>query len=128
MKTPSSIVVCFMGGCVLGTAGSPNHPYKVIPATNVFRLRSPPAKQAETPEQMPLPKITLQGITTILGRRQALFKVTLPARPPEPAKEIACVLSEGERVGEIEVLEINMPSSTVKFKNHGLEQSLTLQR
>lgn len=123
-----------MGGCALGTIASAttpdssNHPYKMIPATNVFRLKSPLAKQSEPPEQMPLPKITLQGITTILGRPQVLFRITPRSKPVGQEKETSHVLSEGERVGEIEVLEINMPSSTVKFKNHGVEQSLALPR
>jgi hypothetical protein len=55
-------------------------------------------------------------------------KLTLPAKSPGTAKETSHVLSEGERVGEIEVLEINVLSGTVKFKNHGVEASLALRK
>jgi hypothetical protein len=53
--------------------------------------------------------------------------VTLPAKPPESAKEVACVLSEGECVRGIEVLEINALSGTVKFRNNLVVQMLKLR-
>jgi hypothetical protein len=135
MRTPAKIFLCFLGGFALSastraatvaTAESSNHPYQNIPATNVFRLKSP--AQPEPVPPPPPPQITLQGFTTIPGRAHVLFKVMMPAKPPEPAKEIAYVLSEGEREGEIRVLEINEQAGTAKFINHGVEQTLARQR
>jgi len=40
---------------------------------------------------------------------------------------MSCVLSEGERQGEIEVLEIDGRAGTVKFSNHGTVQTLNLK-
>jgi hypothetical protein len=105
-----------------------DHPYKNIPATNVFRLKSPPPPEPpKPPPTTPPPKITLQGVTTIPDRPHVLFKVMMPAKPPEPAKEMAYVLSEGERAGEIEVLDINEQAGTARFMNHGVEQTLALK-
>jgi len=133
LKTPTSISLCILGGftwCATGqaaTAEAGEHPYRCIAATNVFRLKSPPASTPEPVPTPPLPKITLQGITTIDGQREVLFKVTMPARASEAAKEVAYVLSEGQREGEIEVLEINELAGTARFRNHGVEQVLKLR-
>ena len=133
MKARQEIFLLFVGGCALNMSAdaakldSAGHPYSAIAATNVFRLKVP--REPKPPEPVPIPPpplITLQGITTISGYREVLFKVTMPARPPEPAREIAYVLSEGQREGEIEVLEINERAGTARFRNHGVEQLLTL--
>ena len=132
MKISTRILLCLLGGFALSTgaraatAESRDHPYRNIPATNVFRLKSP--ARPERPGPLPPPKITLQGIATVLPRPHALFKVMMPAKTSEPAKETSCVLSEGEREGEIQVLEINERDGTVKFLNHGVEQTLALPR
>lgn len=134
MKTSTKHLLCLLAGLVpptlnqtqSATLDSRNHRYKNIPATNVLRLKTPPL-HPEQPKPLP-PTITVQGIATITGRRQALFKVAMPARPPDAAKEISYVLCEGEREGEIVVLEINEQSGTVKFSNHGVVQVLTLKQ
>ena len=103
-------------------------PYEAIVGRNVFGLKppTPVTNVVETPT-VPAPKIRLQGLTTILGRRQVLFKAMLPAKPGEPAREQASVLSEGQREGEIEVLEINEITGTVKFNNYGYPQTLNMK-
>jgi len=107
-----------------GWAATPDvgNPYAdTIVGRNVFSLKDPPPPQK--PEDLikkdPPPKILLQGLTTILGRRQVLFKVQVPAKPGQPAKEESFVSAEGERNGEIEVLEIDEVAGVVKFNNHG---------
>src|SRR5438093_76844 len=82
------------------TGDSADSPYKVISDRNVFGLKSPPPPPSPESLKPPPPAIKLQGITRMLDRRQVLFKVTLPARPPDPAKEVGMVLNEGERSGE----------------------------
>ena len=55
----------------------------------------------------------------MLGRKQVLMKVKVPAKPPEPARDQSFVFAEHDREGEIEVLEINPADGTVKVDNGG---------
>ncbi len=104
-----------------------DNPYQAIVGRNVFSLKppTPPPDPASLIKSEPPPKIKLQGVQTILGRRQVLFKV--PAKPPGQPKEESFVMNEGDRQGEIEVLEINMQAESVRFRNHGQEQLLNMK-
>jgi hypothetical protein len=70
----------------------------------------------------------LTGITTILGNKLVLMKVSIPAKPPEPARELSFTLTEGQREGEIEVVSIDDKSGDVKVTNGGQEQLLNIER
>ena len=96
------------------------NPYSGIVERNSFGLKPPinPADLVKPPPPL-VADIKLQGITTILGRKQVLMKVRIPAKPPEPARDQSVVLSEGQREGEVEVLEINPADGTVKINNAG---------
>jgi hypothetical protein len=125
--------VCLLGVFVLyantqaATAIAKNNPYsQAIIGRNAFSLK-PPAVRVVDPPPLPLPQIVLQGGMNILHRRQVLFKVQMPPKPGEPAREMSCVMSEGERQGEVEVLEIDDKAWTVKFRNHGIVQTLNLK-
>ncbi len=111
------------------TPNDPGNPYEAIAGRNVFSLKPPPPPP--NPEDLikkdPPPKIRLQGLTTILGRRQVLFKSQTPAKPGQPAKDESYVLSEGERQGEIEVVAIDENAGTVKFNNHGTVETLNMK-
>ena len=48
--------------------------------------------------------------------------------PPEPAKELSCILTVGQREGPIEVLEIDERAGSVTVNNSGTVQVLTLQQ
>jgi hypothetical protein len=108
---------------VAETAG---HPYLGIAGSNVFRLKAP---QPPPPplQSVPLTRAKLVGITT-LGDKRALLKVYLPANPPEPAKEISCILAAGQRDGPIEVLEIDEVAGTVKVNNSDTVMVLTFEK
>ena len=89
---------------------------------NVFGLKPPPPPPDPEANKPPPPKITLQGITTFGGIKRALFKVQMPPKPGDPAKgEQSFILAEGQRDGDIEVLEINDEpgSEFVKVNNFG---------
>jgi hypothetical protein len=104
--------------------------YLKIPERNLFGLHDPPPASTETQkEEAPLPKVTLNGIATILGRKQAFM--TLPAgigKPGQPAKEESFALAVGERDGPLEVLDINDKAGSVKIKNSGKQETLTFER
>jgi hypothetical protein len=101
------------------------NPYQGITDRNIFGLKPPPA--APNPEdamRVPPPKIKLTGITTILGKKQALLMVEVPAKPPQAAREESFIMTEGQREGEIEVLNIDVKAGTVKVDNRGTPQTL----
>jgi hypothetical protein len=107
---------------IADTAGNP---YQAITERNIFGLKPPtPPVSPEDNNRVPASKIKLTGITTILGRKQALLLVTVPPRPPQPAREDSYILTEGQRDGEIEVLNIDETAGSVKVKNHGVVQTL----
>jgi len=74
----------------------------------------------------PLPTIALQGISSYFDRKQVFFKTILPHGLGDLTQAETLLLDEGERHGEIEVLEINEHAGTVRFRNHGQEQLLWL--
>ena len=131
MKRLGKIVVCLASGLVLnaGTRADdgvlPNNPYAPIVVRNIFGLNPPMPAEAGPPAEPP-PKITLNGIMSILGRLQALYKVAGTPKPGQPAKDESYILSEGQRQDEIEVTHIDEKASLVTFNNHGTVQELLL--
>ena len=127
------IAVCFAGGLVLNASARAddvvlaNNPYAPIVVRNVFGL-SPTKPEDSATQTDPPPKITLNGIMSIFGRLQVLFKVTNPAKPGQPDKEDSYILSEGQRQDEIEVFQIDEKNSLVTFNNHGTVQKLSLAK
>ncbi|MDR3560737.1 MAG: hypothetical protein P4N59_04755 [Negativicutes bacterium] len=109
-------------------AADDNKPYSTIVARNMFGLLPvpPPVPVDAEPPKDPPPKITPNGIMTIFGRNQALFKVANKPKPGQPAKEDSFVLSEGERESDITVVKINKQDSIITFDNHGTIQELPL--
>jgi hypothetical protein len=121
----ASSLALAVGAAVLW-ADVPQNPYQGILDRNVFNLRPPPKPGDNLPPPAPPPKITLTGFTTILGDKRVLFKVQEPARPPHPPKEESYILTEGQRDGDIEVLEVDAKAGVAKFNNHGTLQTLDL--
>jgi hypothetical protein len=110
-------------------AASPDTPYASIVARNMFGLLPippPPDPAANQPPPEPPPKITPNGIMSIFGKDQALFKVANKPKPGQPAKEDAYVLAEGEMQDEITVVKINKDEGMITFNNHGVMQDLAL--
>lgn len=109
------------------TPADANNPYQDIATRNVFGLvpipvAPPPGAEAE---ENGLPKITPNGIQTIFGKLQVLFKVADPkAKPGE--KEDCYVMTEGERQDGIEVQKIDEKGAVITFDNHGRIQTLAL--
>ena len=110
------------------TANLADKPYGTIVARNMFGLLPipPPDTNPPAPPVDPPPKITLNGIMTIFGRDQALYKVAVKPKPGQPAKEDSYVLGEGERQEDVEVMKIDREKNTVTFNNHGTVQDVEL--
>ena len=134
MKHGERMLICTLAGLALCATGkavagdSPGNPYQGIVDRNVFGLKPPPPPPDPESTKPPPPKVFLTGITTILGNRRALLKMTPPAKPGEPAKEQSFTLGEGQREGEIEVLEINEKVGTVKVNNYGTVTTLDFDK
>ena len=104
--------------------------YQTIPDKNVFHLKDPPPLTAPSkPVENPtVPKIILNGITTILGRKMALMKLMLPTKTPGDTGERSLMLREGERENDVEVLQINEKNGSVRVNDFGTVVTLTFDR
>ena len=125
-------VLCLVAILVLGvctnTSANPTdggNPYQAIVDRNVFGLK-PPAPPPDPEANKPPPaKLTLTGVYKMGGgAARALIKVAVPPRPPDPAKEIPLILSEGQGGEGVEVLSIDTVASTVKVNNSGTVMTL----
>lgn len=127
MKHGGRIAICLAGGLVLQTnvhaLTSEGNPYAAIVKQNVFRLKSPPPMEPPPPRDPP-PRIILLGIVSGPGPIQVMFK-TLTGTPP---RETSFTLGEKELADEIEVVEIMDSAGLVRVKNHGQEQTLSLEK
>lgn len=105
---------------------SPRNPYEGIVDRNVFDLRAPPPKEdmGALKSKAQIPKLTLNGITTILGKKVTF--ITLPTIKPG-APPITVMLAEGQAQEEIEVQRIDEKAGVVKVVNHGEEQTLDFE-
>ena len=98
-------------------------PAPLLSADTVRKLLALNKAQSNSP-----PKVVLTGITTTLGKPQALLKVQLPPRPGQPLAEKAYILTEGQKDGDLEVLKINEQSGTVEVNNSGTRMTLNFDK
>ena len=133
MKRLAKIVVCVASGLVLNAGARaddgvlPNNPYAPVVVRNMFGLNPLPTNDVNASQVDPPPKITPNGIMSIFGQLQVLYKVALPAKPPEQAaRDVPYILSEGQRQDDIEVVQIDEKNGLVTFNNHGTVQELPL--
>ena len=132
MKRVGKLCLCLAGGLALHAglrAADPvssGNPYAPIATRNVFDIKPPPLVDPNQAPAEPPPKITPNGITSNLGHLRVLFKVAVPAKPGQPAKDQCYILSEGQAQDDIEVTKINEAAGLVTFNNHGTIQELPL--
>ena len=114
-----SVLLIARAKAVSNQAGS----YEGIAERNVFHLHPPPLQPPMDIGSFrpPLPKITLAGTTSILGKKLALL--TMPAAQPNALPE-SMMLAEGQAQEGIEIREIDEKAGIVKIINHGEPQTL----
>ncbi len=129
MKCGGKVTILALSGVLLNfgvyaaTADAGDGPYHSIVDRNVFNIH--PAPPPPSPESLmkkePLPKIILNGITTILGTKTTFLTIPggKPGAPPE-----TLMLTEGQGQNDIEVKEIDDKAGVVKVSNHGEAQTL----
>ena len=131
------MLACMVGGlavCSLArgvTSESVDNPYQSIIDRNVFSLKPPPPPPDPSEVNKPqVLKITLTGITTILGNKRVLMKTAPPPGKPgeAPKTEQSYILTEGQREGDIEVIAIDDKAGSVKVNNGGTVQTLTFEK
>src|ERR1700722_16422629 len=131
MMRSGKIAICLASGLALNAnlradeVALPNNPYAPIVVRNIFDL-NPPQAPAPAVDANPPPKITPNGIMSIFGQLQVLFKGAEPPKPGKPAEDQSYILTEGERQDDIEVTKIDQKASVVTFNNHGIVQELPL--
>jgi hypothetical protein len=131
MKHGSKVAICLAGGLAWQfsagavTSDGQLNPYSAIVDRNVFNLKPvpPPPPPPPGPETQPT-KITLLGIVSGFGPKQVMFKTPVGT----PPKEMSFALGEGERAEDFEVIEINEIAGSVRIRNHGQEEALTLEK
>jgi len=133
MRITRNLLICLAGGLLLNAAVRaddavlPGNPYAPVVTRNIFGLNPPPPPvDPSTANVTPPPKITPNGIMSILGQLQVLFKVATPAKAGKPAGDDDYILSEGQRQDDIEVVKIDEKAGLVTFNNHGETQELPL--
>lgn len=108
-------------------AADPVNPYQLIVERNVFRLKAAAAAAVHGRDAAdPPPKITVTGLTTILGDKRVLFKARMQAKSSVAPREESYVLAQGMSEAGIEVLAVDQKAGTATFNNHGVIQLLEL--
>jgi len=102
-------------------AGASQNRYSDIASKNIYRLRTAPVAKTNEPPFELLPKVTLTGVTDILGEKMALLEV----QPPGKTK-ISLVLCSGQADGEITLLSINQGLAEVTIRNRDTTQTLDM--
>ena len=131
MKGIQLFSICLLASASLasGTTFSPGAvAYGAIPTRNVFGLKPTQQPQPRPVDLSLLPAVKMTGLTTILGDERVLLKLTFPAQPPEPAREVLCMLVEGQSFGPIELLEIDLPAERAKLSNTGQISWVTFEK
>lgn len=111
------------GQTVASTAAGP---YSLISARNVFGLNPPQASSEQQQNSPPAPKITLTGITTILGAPEALYTVAGGPKDGTQRQDESYILKEGQEQDQVAVVSIDVEKVVVTFNNHGIRQEIAL--
>ena len=131
MNRAGKIAVCLAGGLALNAGLRaddivlPGNPYAPVVARNVFDL-NPIVTPDNTQASEPPAKITPNGIMSIFGHLQVLFKVSGATKDGRPVGDESYILAEGQRQDDIEVTHIDQKASIVTFDNHGVVQIIPL--
>src|SRR5262245_7432532 len=117
----SSIALCATASAIVNESANP---YQGIVDRNVFGLKPPPPiSDTKTQPVKDPPPITLTGMTTILSTKRVLLNVQSPGKPVQ-----SFILAEGQREGDIEVLEIDERAGSTKINYAGTTVPLNFEK
>jgi len=111
-------VLLLCSGVVASYGTAVEGPYQAIAKRNAFNLKQ---SQEQLPSEIlpPLPKFRLTGIVAGFGEKRAFLKVQVANRPGESTDDQSFALKQGERKGEIEILEVDEKLGSVKIQWSG---------
>jgi hypothetical protein len=122
-----AFVISVLGTLQVDSAVVLDNPYEAIVVRNTFGLEPMPTNApADVQSDDPPPKITPNGLMSIFGQSQVLFKVAAPAEAGQPPGDKSYVMSVGDRKDDIEVIMIDEKAGIITFNNHGRIQELPL--
>jgi len=132
MNRMQTITVGLLAGLGLGLTSQAHtgadvsaNPYERIASRNIFGLVAPTVEPPAPATPDNLPRITINGLMSIFGRYQVLFKASATGQRP-PAQDHFYVLSEQQHQDEIQVVRIDTDTGVVTFDNHGTVQDIVL--
>jgi hypothetical protein len=122
-----AFVLSALGALQVGGAVLSGNPYETIVVRNIFGLEPMPTNaRADVQSDDSPPKITPNGLMSIFGQSQVLFKVAaLPEAGQSPGDK-SYIMSAGDRKDDIEVIRIDEKAGIITFNNHGRIQELPL--
>lgn len=123
MRTISLLAVSF--AALNARALEAQHsPFDKIVERNLFQLHPPVVVKVEVPQKpAPFRKVTLTGITTILGR--SVVFITIAGTKSEPAESV--MIGKGQAVNGVEVEDIDERAGVVRIFNDGQLQILNFE-
>ena len=98
---------------------------RTLPGSPQMAQADTAAATAGPKEEAEPPQVTLIGITTILGRTQALLRVKWPARVSN--REASYILSEGQSIDGLTLDSLGVTNAIVTLKEGQLRRTVRLQ-
>src|SRR5262245_9529241 len=102
------------------------NPYATITDRNPFGLKPPPPPpppQEQAPPPVPMAQVTLTGLLSSFGEPRVLLEIVEEPGKGGTAKKP--ILREGERLGPVEILGIDVVKNTVRIRNSGVETNVS---
>ena len=133
VRTSLKWIVCAVVALGMATAtvrgNVDTNPYATIVDRNPFALKPPPPPPPPpetTAPPVPMAKVTLTGIVSTFGEPRALFEIIeADAKGAGAGTPKRPILREGERMGVVEVLGIDIAKNSVRLRNSGVETNVT---
>ena len=124
MRRTFTIVIAttWLSLAIAASADNVENPYGIIADRNIFALRSPSVAEPLPPKPVVEPEspLRLTGVAFLEGKRWALLVKEKRGQNPEHL-----TLQEGQKVGDLEVRDVNVENEEVRVIISGKDQVLS---
>jgi hypothetical protein len=128
LKRIGCAVACVALATGLVRANVDTNPYATIVDRNPFGLKPPPPPPPppeQTAPPVPMAQVTLTGLLSTFGEPRVLLEIIEePGKGGGTAKRPP-PMREGERLGLVEILAIDVVKNVVRLRNSGVETNVT---